>query len=501
MKNLYELLYNSYMEHPDNNYIYDKKYWTYKDVYQYVNSVIIMLMDENVMINDKVILYMENSIEYVIAYFAVLYIGATVVPIISTSTVECISEIIDDSQPKLMLTSLNANYKIKNIISLKKVAALSIDIETLNKVSSINIQEIRTGHLAMIIYTSGTSSRSKGVMLTHKNLLVNTDSILCYLQLENTDSILAILSFAYSYGNSILLTHTKVGALLYLYKATYPQAILSLLKNGEFSGFSTVGSFLNVLLKQKNITLDSFSKLRYITLAGEQTASVNIIKLQSMNEYLKIYVMYGQTEASARLTYLEPNMLQKKMGSVGKPVKNVELRILDESGKEVESGIKGEITVKGENVMEGYLNKLEETNDVLKNGWLWTGDIGYKDIDGYVFITGRKRDIIKYLGYRISPVEIENCINQNDNILESAVIEYHCDTSVKIAAAIVLNERKLDTRSLSKELKRKLPLYKIPKIFFVVEELPKTSNGKIKRQELQGKLINCRKEDIYEYSI
>jgi acyl-CoA synthetase (AMP-forming)/AMP-acid ligase II len=495
------MFYNSYREHPDNHYIYDKKYWTYKDVYQYINSVIVILKDENIEINDKVILYMENSIEYVIAYFAVLSMGATVVPIISTSTVESISEIIEDSQPKLMLTSLNTDFKIKNISFSEKVAALSLDIEKLDKVSSRNMQEIRTGHLAMIIYTSGTSNRSKGVMLTHENLLVNTDSILCYLQLKNTDSILAVLSFAYSYGNSILLTHTKAGALLYLYKAVYPQAILSLIKTGEFSGFSTVGSFLNVLLKQKNITLDSFSKLRYITLAGEQTAKENLIKLQGMSEHLKIYVMYGQTEASARLTYLEPDMLRQKMGSVGKPIKNVELKILDESGKEVESGIKGEIAVKGENVMEGYLNKPEETNEVLKDGWLWTGDIGYKDIDGYVFITGRKRDIIKYLGYRISPVEIENCINLNDNVLESGVIEYQCDASVKIAAAIVLNEKMLDIRILCKELKGKLPLYKIPKIFFVVEELPKTSNGKIKRQELQWKLTNCRKEDIHEYSI
>ncbi|WP_431307182.1 class I adenylate-forming enzyme family protein [Bacillus cereus] len=138
--------------------------------------------------------------------------------------------------------------------------------------------------------------------------------------------------------------------------------------------------------------------------------------------------------------------------------------------------------------MSGYLNMPDETEKVLKDRWLYTGDIGYKDSDGYIYIIRRKNDIIKYLGYRISPVEIENYINMHDNILESAVVECRKEENVKIAAVIVLKNEKLDINDLSQILRRKLPSYKIPSIIYTVDKLPKTSNGKIKRSELKEML-------------
>lgn len=501
MNNLYEMFYNSYLERADSNYIYDKKYWTYKDVNEYIDYVAQMLLEEEIQVDDKVLLYIDNSIEYVMAYFAVLRLGATVVPIISTTSVENIENIINDCCPKLMLSSPIMYHKIKNCEFTANLKSILLDVRKMDVKESMELPPVRTGRLAMIIYTSGTMSKSKGVMLSHKNLLTNTDSILDYLKLTNEDSVLATLSFAYSYGNSILLTHTKVGGMLYLYKAIYPQSILTMLDSGQFTGFSTVGSFLNILLKQDNLEIDSFSKLRYITLAGEQTAKSNLLKVQSMNEKLKIYVMYGQTEASARLTYLEPDMLNEKLGSVGKPIKSVEIKVVDDSGNEVENNTNGEIIVRGDNVMEGYLNQPEETEKVLRNGWLWTGDIGYQDEEGYIYITGRKRDVIKYKGFRISPVEIENYINLDKGILESGVFEKSEDDYVEIAAAIVLSGLDFDKDSFLQELKRKLPLYKIPKYFYVLKELPKTSNGKIKRQALKEEILKCKEDEIYEYSV
>ncbi len=501
MNNLYEMFYNSYLERADSNYIYDKKYWTYKDVNEYIDCVAEMLLEKHVEKDDKVLVYIDNSVEYVIAYFAVLRVGATVVPIIATSSVENIVNIIEDCNPKIMLSSSFMFHKIKNCDFISKVEIKLLDVKKINKEKHIELPEVKTGHLAMIIYTSGTTSRSKGVMLTHKNLLANTESILAYLHLTDADSILATLSFAYSYGNSILLTHTKVGGMLYLYKAIYPQSILTMLDSGEFTGFSTVGSFLNILLKQWNADVGLFTKLRYITLAGEQTAKSNLIKVQSTNENLKIYVMYGQTEASARLSYLEPSLLSKKIGSVGKAIKDVEIKVVDDIGNEVESGTNGELIVKGPNIMEGYLNQPKETEKVLKNGWLWTGDIGYKDEDGYLFITGRRRDVIKYKGFRISPVEIENYINLDKGILESGVFEKRDGEYVEIAAAIVLSGETFDTGTFYRELKRKLPLYKIPKYFFVLKQLPKTTNGKIKRQALREEVLKCKEDEVYEYSV
>lgn len=488
MENLYEYFHNSYKTYPNNNYVFDQKYWTYNEVNQYIKAMTVKIKNNGIGVNDKVILYMENSIEYIISYFSILYLGATVVPITTSSTIENINDIVEDCKPALLLTSSSIFSNIKNTELAKKNNVQSISIKEIDSTVCVESQQCRTGQLAMIIYTSGTTSKPKGVMLTHKNLITNTDSILDYLCLDHSDSILATLPFTYSYGNSILLTHTKASGLLYIFRATYPQEILNILKRENITGFSTVGSHLNIMLKQGNFTAESFGKLRYITLAGEQTVKSNLIKLNNMNKDLKIYVMYGQTEASARLTYLEPSMLEQKLGSVGKPIKGVTLKIVDEEGIEVEHDENGEIIVKGDNIMSGYLNMPDETEKVLKDRWLYTGDIGYKDSDGYIYIIRRKNDIIKYLGYRISPVEIENYINMHDNILESAVVECRKEENVKIAAVIVLKNEKLDINDLSQILRRKLPSYKIPSILYTVDKLPKTSNGKIKRSELKEML-------------
>lgn len=500
MENIYELFADSYSRHAMRPYVFDKELWTYENAYKLIHSMISMLGEQNIQPEDRIIIYMDNSIEYIVSYFAVLYMGATAVPISAVATVEHAETIITDSEAQAVIVSPLLYKKILNSEVIQSKRILVVDRDSI-AVYKRDIPKMKTSNIAMLIYTSGTTSTPKGVMLSHKNLIVNTDSILEYLKLNETDSILATLSFSYSYGNSVLLTHTKVGAYLYIYKAIYPQSVLQMLREGRFTGFSTVGSYLNVLLKQEKLTKEDFKKLSYITMAGEQTSKNNIINLQELNSNLNIYVMYGQTEASARLTYLDPDKLLEKLGSVGKPIKNVQLKIIDESGNEVERGKEGEIVVTGENIMQGYFNKPNETNEVLKDGWLLTGDIGYLDKDGFLYITGRKKDIIKYLGYRISPVEIENSINLSNGIIESAVTEIVIDERVEIAAALILSSSFIDIKALCSDLRKKLAIYKIPKYFLILEELPKTSNGKIQRKEIQKLFYQSKKEDIYIYDL
>ncbi|CAL7959601.1 hypothetical protein GAMM_110014 [Gammaproteobacteria bacterium] len=303
MNNLFDYFYTSYKKYPNKHYIFYNKYWTYSEVYHYVKLMIAKLTKEGVKVDDKIVLYMENSIEYIVSYFAILYMGATVVTITTSSTLENISDIVDDCKPSILLTSNILASRIEKSDIAKKTSTIVINVNGLSKLdySGLDIQ-YSTGSLAMIIYTSGTTSKSKGVMLSHENLIANTESILGYLTLNSSDTVLVTLPFSYSYGNSLLLTHTMVGGLLYLSKGgTFPQVVLSTLEKEDITGFSTIGSYLKILLKQNNFTSDSFRKLNYITLAGEQTSKFDLVKLQSVNKDLKIYVMYGQTEASARL--------------------------------------------------------------------------------------------------------------------------------------------------------------------------------------------------------
>lgn len=496
--NLYEFFENSYLKFGMKPYIVDKKIWTYKETRELVEVAIEFLVDHNVKCDDKVVICLENSIKYIAMYFAILYMGATVIPIPTTSTYENIKAIIEDSKPNLVIFSVESKSKLFNNEIMHKNL---VDIFDVDKVCSSNkekIPKMRTGKVAMIIYTSGTTSYPKGVMLSHSNLIANTESILDYLKLIQNNSVLAILPFSYSYGNSILLTHTKVGATLYLYKAIYPTNVLKMLLNNKITGISTVGSYLNILLKQDKTLMEAFKRISYITLAGEKTSNMDLLELQRINEDLKIFVMYGQTEASARLTYLDPKLLRKKIGSVGKPVKNVEIKIIDEKGDEVLCNQIGEIKAKGPNIMLGYLNNITETQNVIKNQWLLTGDMGYKDEEGFIYITGRKKDIIKHLGYRISPTEIESCINSEEHILESAVTDIEIGNKSEIIGAVVPNSKELNMQTVFKHMRRKLEIYKIPKYLFVVDKIPKTLNGKIKRKELKKIFLTVKKEDIYE---
>ena len=227
-----------------------------------------------------------------------------------------------------------------------------------------------------------------------------------------------------------------------------------------------------------------FAYLRYITFAGEATDNNDIRFIREKYPDIEVYVMYGQTEASARLSFLSPKSLHSKLGSIGKGLCNVELKVVDEAGRNIKPGELGEIIARGPNIMKGYWEDPAATEEVLKEGWLYTGDTASVDEDGYIYIRGRKTDMIKHMGHRISPVEIENVINSCSFIKESAVIESTFDGVPVIKAFIVL-EQEYPTEEIKRFVFSKLPIYMRPHFFEVVDQLPKTESGKIMRSTLR----------------
>ena len=193
-----------------------------------------------------------------------------------------------------------------------------------------------------------------------------------------------------------------------------------------------------------------------MTFAGESTSFDDIDRLRGLAPHLKIFVMYGQTEASARLSYLEPRMLDDKRGSVGQAIPGVTLRVVDENGAIVAPGEIGEIIASGDNIMPGYWKNEEATLEVLKDGWLCTGDLATVDADGYIYIKGRKDDMIKFMGHRISPVEIESAVNSFEGVLESAVVAVTVAGQTQIKAFVVPTGASLDLDALAQHLKKAL---------------------------------------------
>jgi acyl-CoA synthetase (AMP-forming)/AMP-acid ligase II len=446
---------------------------------------------------DRVILFLNNSIEYLIAYFAILKAGAVVVPLDTKLVPREFLNVYKDSMPTAIVTD------DKNYPSLKRI----IDQDHTNvKLLPINKNSLAaTDHifacpacdendLAMIIYTSGTTGDPKGVMLSHLNLSSNADSIIEYLGLTENDKIMVVLPFFYSYGNSLLTTHIKAGATLVINNQfLFPNMVLDDMVAQEVTGFAGVPSSFAILINKSSIRKYHFPKLRYITQAGGAMPPQMIEDFIKIMPDIQFYVMYGQTEASARLTYLAPRYLNEKMGSVGKAIPGVDVVVVNKAGNPVVPGIKdgtgetGEIWAKGSNIMQGYWNLPRETASALKDGWLCTGDLARVDADGFIYIIDRKKNIIKSGANRISPVEIENIVLQIPGIKECAAVGVADELlGEAICLFVVADDLSLEKKNIFLYCKKNLAPYKLPKTIEFVSELPKTSSGKIKRQALKG---------------
>jgi acyl-CoA synthetase (AMP-forming)/AMP-acid ligase II len=346
--------------------------------------------------------------------------------------------------------------------------------------------------LAAIFYTSGSTGEPKGVMLSHRNLVSNTLATVQYLGLTGDDSVLVILPFYYIYGNSLLLTHVATGGQVVIdNRFMYPEVVLDSLEESRATGFAGVPSTFMIALNKSTIAKRKLADLKYITQAGGAMAPEVTRRLMEACPHQKIWVMYGQTEASPRVTYLPPERLNEKLGSIGIAVPGVEVKILDESGREVPVGETGEIIVGGPNVMLGYWNQPEATAEVLRDGWLITGDLARKDDDGYIYVVGRKREIIKSAGHRVSAKEIEERILEHEAVAETAVFGIPDGIlGEAIQAVVVLRSgAECDEKQIQGFCQKRLPTFKIPRAVRFVASLPKSQSGKINKLQLKEQIL------------
>jgi acyl-CoA synthetase (AMP-forming)/AMP-acid ligase II len=208
----------------------------------------------------------------------------------------------------------------------------------------------------------------------------------------------------------------------------------------------------------------------------------------------RLFVMYGQTEATARLSYLPPERAEEKTGSIGIPIPGVELRVVDDAGRELPPGETGHLVARGDNVTLGYLDEPEETATILRDGWLWTGDLARRDEDGFLFHEGRSREILKIGGHRVSPAEIEHVIGGHPDVAEAAVIGVPHDLMGEVPSAFVVARpgRAPVEEDLRRHCRERLPPYKVPVRFALVDALPRNPAGKLLRAELRARPTDGR---------
>ncbi|HEX2945841.1 MAG TPA: class I adenylate-forming enzyme family protein [Clostridia bacterium] len=495
MKGLYGLIEESAAKYPDKLFVQSQeRAWTYHEVECIARAVSAYLLECGVSRGDRVVIFCDNSVQYIAAFYGILRINAVAVPVNPVKMAENVLFIVEKCSPKLILACDSTAEKLESTGGWISKRIVNIDRDICEGACSFGATDegretdVDENDTAMILFTSGTTANPKGVMLTHRNLMANTEAIVDYLGLDCEDSVLMTLPFTYSYGNSVLLTHTYAGASIIIESsAVFPLKVLEAIKKYRVSGFSTVGSYINLMLKyirNSGGDQDFPYGLRYITLAGEAANKDDIACIARNYPSVELFIMYGQTEAGARLSYLSPGLLGNKQGSIGRGLCNVELRVLNENGREVKPGEVGEIVARGPNIMKGYWEDAAATDEVLKDGWLYTGDNATVDEDGFIYIKGRKSDIIKHMGHRISPVEIENEINSCKWVKESAVVESAVNGLPAIKAFIV-TEKAYPLEEIIRYVCPKLPPYMRPNVFEVIDQIPRTESGKIRRSVLR----------------
>lgn len=340
---------------------------------------------------------------------------------------------------------------------------------------------------ATLMFTSGTTARPKAVRVTHRNIQANTDSIISYLDLRRDDRVLVVLPFFYCYGASLLHTHLRAGGRVVLSNSfVFPETALDLLEREECTVFAGVPSTFQLLLRAASFATRELPSLRLIQQAGGKLAPLLVDEVVGGKHRARLFVMYGQTEATARLSYLPPEKLCEKPGSIGRGIPGVRLRVLDDSGSPVSPGERGEIYAEGENISPGYFGDPAESAAKFTPHGLRTGDLATVDEDGDIFVVERRDDFIKSWGNRVSSQEIEACALRVDRLVSAAAIGVpDIEAGEAITLFVVARPGTVVTPDeVFAVCREHLAKHMVPRTVRVVDALPLNANGKVAKSKL-----------------
>ena len=339
--------------------------------------------------------------------------------------------------------------------------------------------------LAALMATSGSTGIPRFVMVSHGNLLSNTEAIVRSQGLGLDERALLILPISYVFGASVLHTHLyQGGSVVFDRRFMFPDKALQACAQYECTTFAGVPTVYNVLLRRSNIRRIPQPSLRRFLQAGGSLARERIGEMRELFPNIRFYVMYGQTEATARISCMNPDRLGQKPGSVGQPLDNLTVSIVDEQGAPVPAGQVGELLVRGPSICSGYLNDPEESDRVFRNGWLHTRDLARQDEEGFLWIEGRTGNFLKIRGTRVSLAEIEARVAAIPGVYEcgTCVVE-HPEAGDALVLMIVPDQ---GVKLVTDEIRRNLPAHWTLDSIHLVAELPKTSVGKLARPALSA---------------
>jgi amino acid adenylation domain-containing protein len=453
--------------------------------------------------DDRVLVFMDNCWEAAVSIFAVMKAGATFSPINASTKADKLAFILADCEAAAVLTQAKLMPVVAEAVAGRPsiFVASTVGLNGQSPAGAVSFSDClvterrEVDHhgidvdLAMLIYTSGSTGRPKGVMMSHRNCDAASDSITTYLRNTPDDVILNVLPLAFDYGLYQLLMAVRMGATLVLEKSfAFPQAIFDRIREEGVTGLPLVPTMAAMILQMRDLQPGFLPSLRYITNTAAALPVAHIERMRSLFPGVQLYSMYGLTECK-RCTYLPPEELDRRPGSVGIAIPNTEAFVVDENGNRAAPDVAGELVIRGPHVMQGYWRNEAATQRMLRpgpNAWekvLHTGDLFKTDKDGFLYFVGRKDDIIKTRGEKVAPKEVEAVLHAHPGIAEAVVVGLpDAVLGQAISALVVLSDAALSEKDIIRHCAKHLEDFMVPKSIEFRSELPKTETGKISRR-------------------
>lgn len=466
---------------------------SYHEFYERVERFAAYLQQQDYQKDDVIALYTLNSDLFLIAYLGVQLAGFVVMPINTKLAAPEVEFIVNHSEAKGLIyderiegTFKDVSYEFQHAISLQEMTAIIEQDHGARKPVQLAPHDT-----AVVMYTSGTTGKPKGVMLTHQNVVATACIWSESMQMSNKDRMFICTPLFHCAGLHVFaMPMFYQGGTVIIEEAFSPAKTLAQIATTEASIFFGVPSMYTIILNTPGFKEHSLHHLRLLCYGAAPMPYELVKQVKEAFPNVKVQNLYGQTENSPAATSLLDSDALTKIGSVGKPLAQTEVCVVDSEGNPVPAGEVGEICVNGPQVMKGYLRNPEETARTVKNGWLYSGDLGRFDKEGYLYIVDRKKDLIIRGGENIYPIEVEEVLYQIPEVLEAAVVGLPHEVYGEVPKAyVVLKEGKsIEETTILSYCQTQLAKYKVPYEIEFLAELPRNASGKVLKHTLRPKV-------------
>ena len=496
----------------------------YADLAEEITSASNLFLSLGLDRRDRVAIYMDKRVDTVVAMFGAAAAGGAFVPVNPLLKPDQVTHILKDCNVRVLVTSaermellrpvLSNCHDLRCIVVISEQTPAKIDgISNANWVERknaplLNAHRIVDSDMAAILYTSGSTGKPKGVVLSHRNLVAGADSVSQYLENHAADRILSVLPMSFDYGLNQITSAFRVGACAVLMNYLFPRDVIRAVERETITGLAAVPP-LWVQLSQLDWPAGVDAHLRYITNSGGAMPTSTLNALRGKLPRTKPYLMYGLTEAF-RSTYLHPDEVDRRPDSMGKAIPNAEIIVVREDGTPCAPGEPGELVHRGVHVALGYWNDPEKTAERFKVApgqpaglpmpemAVWSGDTVKMDDEGFLYFIGRRDEMIKTSGYRVSPTEIEEVIYATELATEVAAIGVAHPVLGQAVVLVIYKDTQDETigDQILASCKRQLPAFMVPaQIVIRNEPLPRNPNGKINRKSIAAELAQLFEEN------